>query len=110
MHGGGISSVRRAVPHSVCRVGNEKRRYAEALNALDLLFAAIPKMGEWHLPLGSVRHPIPMHQRQLLIQRELLQYQFGAFFWRKFRVHPRTVRVLSSDNTRSEHACDACKK
>src|SRR5215813_193434 len=59
-------------------------------------------MCERHLPLWSVRHPIPMQQRQLLVERHLLQYQVRALFRAERGIHPRPLRFLSSDDTRCE--------
>jgi hypothetical protein len=40
-----------------------------------------------------------MQEGQLLVERHLLQNQFGTLFRGQFRIHPRPIRVLGYENT-----------
>ena len=62
-----VTSIGSTVANAVGGVGNQYRRNAQAFYAFDVACAAIPQMGQGHLPLGGMLHAVAMQERNLLL-------------------------------------------
>src|SRR5438270_13141924 len=88
---GGVASVLTTAAHAVSGIGQLQRWDAEPRHSQNVTCTPVCLVRKRRLPDRHMRHPLPVQQSDLLVERHLLDNEIGAFVGGEGLIHPRLL-------------------